>query len=75
MKTEHMKITGMSCGGCISNVTNALTGLSGVSDVKVSLAAGEATVHYDERVISLDTLESAVKGAGYSVDSVGTTRG
>lgn len=68
MKTEHLKVTGMTCGGCISIVTQALKAVSGVSDVKVSLAAGEATVQFDERLTSPEQLKSAVKGAGYGVD-------
>ena len=69
MQTELLKVTGMTCGGCISNVTHALNAVSGVSDVKVSLSAGEATVQYDERLASPEQLKSAVKGAGYSVDT------
>ena len=69
MQTELLKVTGMTCGGCISNVTHALKAVSGVNDVKVSLSAGEATVQYDERLTSPDQLKSAVKGAGYGVDA------
>ena len=68
MQTELLKVTGMTCGGCISNVTQALKAITGVGDVKVSLLAGEATVQYDERLTSPDQLKSAVKGAGYGVD-------
>ena len=68
MQTEHLKVTGMTCGGCISNVTKALKAIAGVGEVNVSLAAGEATVQYDERRTSPDQLESAIKGAGYGVD-------
>ena len=67
MQTEHLKVTGMTCGGCTSNVTHALEAVEGVGDVKVSLAAGEATVEYDERKASADQLRAAVKGAGYGV--------
>ena len=70
MQSELLKVTGMTCGGCISNVTKALKAINGVGDVKVSLSAGEATVQYDERLTSPDQLKSAVKGAGYGV---GTT--
>ena len=69
MQTEIVKVTGMTCGGCISNVTHALKAVSGVSDVNVSLSAGEATVKFDERVTSPEQLKSAVKGAGYGVDA------
>ena len=65
MQTEHLKVTGMTCGGCISNVTNALRAIAGVGDVNVSLAAGEATVQFDERRTSPDRLKSAVQDAGY----------
>lgn len=68
MQTQHMKVTGMTCGGCISNVTHALKAINGVGDVKVSLSAGEATVQFDERLTSPDQLKSAVTGAGYGVD-------
>ncbi len=68
MQTEILKVTGMTCGGCTSNVTNALEAIPGVGGVNVSLAAGEATVQYDERLTSPDQLKSAVKGAGYGAD-------
>ena len=74
MQTELMKVTGMTCGACISNVTHALEAIDGVGDVKVSLSAGEATVQYDERLTSLDQLKSAVKSAGYSVDITNTAQ-
>ena len=72
MKTEIVKVTGMTCGGCISTVTHALKAVSGVRDVDVSLSAGEATVEFDERLTSPEKLKSAVKGAGYGVDVTNT---
>ncbi len=70
MQTELLKVTGMNCDGCASNVTNALRAITGVSDVKVSLAAGEATVQFDERLTSSGQLKSAVRHAGYGVDGI-----
>ena len=75
MQTELLRVTGMTCGGCTSNVTHALKAVRGVDDVKVSLSAGEATVRYDERLTSPDQLKSAVKGAGYDVDATGAAPG
>ncbi len=74
MQTEHLKVVGMTCGGCVSNVTHALKAVTGVGDVSVSLSAGEATVQYDERVTSPTQLQSAVMGAGYSVGATGEAR-
>jgi copper chaperone CopZ len=69
MQTQLLKVTGMTCGGCISSVTHALKAVSGVSDVKVSLSAGEATVQFDERLTSPEQLKSAVTSAGFGVDN------
>ena len=74
MQTEIVKVTGMTCGGCISDVTHALKAVSGVSEVDVSLSAGAATVQYDERLTSPDQLKSAVTGAGYGVDTTNTAQ-
>lgn len=74
MQTELLKVTGMTCGGCTSNVTHALKAVSEVSDVKVSLSAGEATVQYDEQLTSPVKLKLAVKEAGYGVDAINTAQ-
>ena len=63
----------MTCGGRTSNVTNALKAVAGADDVSVSLSNGEATVQYDEKLTSPDQLKSAVKGAGFGVESSNTT--
>ena len=67
MQTERLKVTGMTCGGCTTNVQQALQAVYGVGDVEVSLSAGEATIQYDERLTSPDHLKSALKSAGYDV--------
>ena len=74
MQTEIVKVSGMTCGACTSKVTNALKAVTGVGDANVSLSAGEATVHYDERVTSPEKLKSAVKGAGYGVDATSNSQ-
>ena len=71
MQTEVLKIEGMTCGGCTSNVTNALNALPGVGHVTVSLSSGDATVQFDERLVSPDRLRAAVEGAGYGVGAAG----
>lgn len=68
MQTEQIKVTGMTCGGCTSNVTKALQTVKGVNNVNVSLADNIATVQYDEQSTSVEHLKSAIKQAGYGVD-------
>lgn len=69
MRTELLKIMGMTCGGCTSKVTQTLKAIPGVEDVKVSLSAGEATVQYDEQLTSPEQLKMAVTSVGYGVDA------
>lgn len=59
-----LNITGMSCNHCVMNVTNALSGKSGVKKVKVDLKKNEATVTVKEDILP-EILISAVKEAGY----------
>jgi copper chaperone CopZ len=68
MQRELIKVTGMTCGGCTGKVTRALQAVPGVGDVNVSLALGEATVHYDDTVSSPGQLKAAVEGAGFGAD-------
>ena len=43
MNEVTIKVEGMSCGGCVANVTGVLKALSGVSEAQVSLADASAT--------------------------------
>ena len=74
MQTEQIKVTGMTCGGCSSNVTKALKGVKGVDNVIVSLSDANATVQYDEKLTSPEQLKSAIREAGYGVDVSNTTQ-
>jgi copper chaperone CopZ len=67
MKTEHLIVTGMTCGGCVNSLTRALKSVAGVSDVNVSLETGETSVQYDENLTSPEQLKSAVDNAGYGI--------
>jgi copper chaperone len=71
MRTRLIKVTGMTCGGCISKVTRTLKALPGVGEVRVSLEAGEATVHYEETRLAPDKLELAVTSAGFGIGASG----
>jgi len=66
MTTEvTLKVAGMSCGGCVRNVTGVLKALPGVTDAAVSLDDGEARVTFDPGSITLDALRRAVVDAGF----------
>jgi copper chaperone len=58
-----LKITGMSCGHCVGQVTKALTRLDGVQ-------VGEAIVVYDPREIVPTEIILAMNEAGYEAQLV-----
>ena len=67
MQTEHLSITGMTCGGCTTKITRALKAIPGVEEVTVSLSLGDATIQYDEKQTSIEQLKLAINTAGYGV--------
>lgn len=65
-----MKIDGMSCGHCVSQVKKALEGIEGVQVEQVNI--GSATVAFDPAAASEDRIAQAVEDEGYAV--AGTNR-
>jgi copper chaperone CopZ len=65
MNNIVLKVSDMSCGGCVNAVKAALTGVKGVQEADVSLEEKTARVASDETV-SADDLVAAVSAAGYS---------
>lgn len=59
-------IEGMSCGNCANHVTEALSELSGVSNVEVRLEEKFALIEA-ENSIAEDAIKSAIDEAGYEV--------
>jgi copper chaperone CopZ len=56
----------MTCGHCVSSVTEEVTQVPGVTDVDVDLATGGLTVTSDAPVDDT-AIQAAVEEAGYSV--------
>lgn len=66
-------VTGMTCGHCVSSVTEELSALDGVQSVSVQLdAAGASRVTVAaDRALDVDAVRAAIDEAGYSlVDQV-----
>ena len=67
--TVHLRVGGMSCGGCVASVTRVLKALPGVAAVDVSLAQGVASVQFDPVQVGFPQFQSAVEGAGFDPDA------
>ena len=68
MENTVIKIGGMSCQGCVKNITGVLTGLAGVASADVSLEAAEAKVSFDPAAVSRDALLGAIEDAGFDAE-------
>ncbi|GAA3604265.1 heavy-metal-associated domain-containing protein [Agrococcus terreus] len=67
--TQSFEVDGMTCGHCVSSVTEELSGLAGVEGVDVQLVAGgrsTVTVAADAP-LRLDDVRAAVSEAGYTL--------
>lgn len=67
METVTLKVSGMSCDGCVASVTRVLRAIPGVGEVAVALGSGAAMVTYDPQLTGRAALERAVTVAGYEV--------
>lgn len=62
----ELQVEGMSCGGCVRSVTKSVQTVDRNAKVEVDLAS--KTVQVDSEA-SLDTVRSAIAGAGYPVSA------
>ncbi|MCK9389250.1 MAG: cation transporter [Sulfuritalea sp.] len=65
METTTIKVSGMSCGGCVKSVTGVLTALDGVIKAEVSLEQKQAVVEFDAAKVTRDQLKAVVEDAGF----------
>ena len=66
MFTSTYTVVGMTCGHCVSSVTEEVSELSGVDAVEVDLASGRLTLT-SETALDEAAVQAAVSEAGYSL--------
>jgi len=65
MATTTLNIQGMTCGGCVKSVTNALQREAGVEKVEVVLEQAKATIIHDPDQVSAEQLAELVDDIGF----------
>jgi copper chaperone len=65
METTVLKVSGMSCGGCVASVTKVLQELPGVAKAEVTLEPGQARVEFDPAQVDRAALAAAIDDAGF----------
>jgi copper chaperone len=68
-RTQDFGVAGMTCGHCVSAVTEELARIPGVRGVDVALVAGgTSTVRVDaDGPLDLDDVRAAIDEAGYTL--------
>ena len=64
--TRTYTVTGMTCGHCVSSVTEEVQEVPGVEDVEVVLETGALTVTSSQRLDEA-AIKTAVEEAGYQL--------
>jgi copper chaperone CopZ len=65
MQSLTIPITGMSCGGCVNSIRNALSKIPGVTDAQVKI--GTAIITYDPALTNPEALRRVITQAGYAL--------
>lgn len=65
MKSETLKITGMTCAACAKAVERAVGKLQGVDKVSVNFATENARIQYQQKEVKLSQIKQAIEKAGY----------
>lgn len=68
MENTVIKVGGMSCQGCVKNITGVLGAMAGVASAEVSLEAGEANVAFDPQAVTREVLVNAIEDAGFDAE-------
>ncbi len=67
MQQIVIRIGGMSCQGCVKNVTGVLQALPGIDRVDVSLEAGQASITFEPEKANVSQFKQAIEDAGFDV--------
>jgi len=68
MEDSIIKVGGMSCQGCVKNISDVLADTPGVIAAEVSLEAGEARVSFDPQQVTRAALVAAIEDAGFDAE-------
>ena len=63
MESTTFEVGGMSCGGCVGNLTSALEAVEGVTSVEAEV--GKAVVHHEGACSG--KMGAAIEGCGFSI--------
>ena len=66
-QTVTVGVQGMTCGHCVRSVTEEITALEEVRDVRIDLVAGGLSTVTVSGMATPEAVQAAVEAAGYAV--------
>ena len=65
MKKIILSIEGMTCSACSNGLEKYLNKQKGIKQASVNLVLANASIEYDEKILTVDQLNEFVKKAGF----------
>ena len=65
METLTLKLQGMGCAACASNIEKVIQGVPGVVECNVNFGAEQATVRYNPKKTQVEAIQQSITDAGY----------
>jgi copper chaperone len=69
MEKLSFKVDGMTCGGCVKSIQNALNEQNGINTATADLDNASVEVEYDSALIAEAAIKAAIEAAGFDVVS------
>jgi len=64
-KSVTLEITGMTCSGCASHVSTALSSVDGILEEEVMYPGNIAVIKYNPEKVSVEEIIAAIEKTGY----------
>lgn len=64
----ELRVENMTCGSCVKNIQQALSGVEGVGNVEVSVTSSRAKVEYAPSLIKAGSIAQRISAAGYPAE-------
>jgi P-type Cu+ transporter len=68
-------VSGMTCASCVTRVQDSIEKIDGVVSASVNLATESATIEFDPDKVRIDSIDKAIKDAGYDIPFENSTVG
>jgi copper chaperone len=67
MTSLTLNVPDISCGHCKTSIEGAVSDLSGIETVEVTIDARTVDIAFDEAVVTRDAIVDAIEEVGYEV--------